>query len=94
MPVPKRKQSRSRRDSRSANKGIKPKAVAACQTCQEPIETHAACSSCGYYKGIKILKTKSDRMHGRVKQRQEHDVKQRAQMTASETTSETNSEKK
>lgn len=93
MPVPKRKHSRARRDSRSANKGIKPKAVAACQTCQEPIATHAACSACGYYKGVKVIKTKSDRLHGRVQTRQAQDLKQRARHTAAESDQENNSEK-
>lgn len=67
MPVPKRKVSKRRRDQRSANKGIKPKSVAACLTCQAPIASHAACKECGYYKGIKVLTTKTDRMHRRGK---------------------------
>jgi large subunit ribosomal protein L32 len=71
MPVPKRKTSKSRRDSRSANKGIKPKAVAACQTCQAPVAPHVLCQECGYYKGVKVLATKTDRKYARVKQREE-----------------------
>lgn len=70
MPTPKRKLSKSRRDMRSANKGLKPKAVAACQTCQAPIIPHQACKECGYYKGTKILRTKADRMYQRGKARQ------------------------
>ena len=93
MPVPKRKHSRSRRDSRSANKGIKPNAVATCQTCQEPIATHAACSSCGYYTGVKVLKTKTDRLHGRVETRQAKDIESRAQNAVLESDQENNSEK-
>ena len=65
MPVPKRKVSKRRRDQRSANKGLKPKSVAACLTCQAPIACHSACKECGYYKGIKVLTTKTDRMHAR-----------------------------
>jgi ribosomal protein L32 len=62
---------------RSANKGLKPKAIAACQTCQAPIATHQACQECGYYKGTKILRTKSDRMYqrGKAKQAKEQQVK-------------------
>lgn len=69
MPVPKRKTSKSRRDLRSSTKFIRPKAVAQCQTCQEPIAPHVVCKACGYYKGVKILKTKEDRMFARGKQR-------------------------
>lgn len=70
MPTPKRKQSRARRDSRSANKGLKPKAVASCQTCQAPIATHKICSECGYYKGVKVLRTKQDRRYLRAQTRE------------------------
>ena len=70
MPVPKRKLSRKRRDQRSANKGLKPKTIAACQTCQAPIMPHQVCKECGYYKGAKILRTKTDRMYARGKARE------------------------
>lgn len=78
MPVPKRKLSKSRRDKRSTNKGIKPKAITGCQTCQEPIAPHQACSSCGYYKGVKVLRTKNDRLHARGQERETRELKKRA----------------
>ena len=65
MPVPKRKRSRARRDKRFANKAIKPKAIIACQTCRAPVMPHIVCSGCGYYKGVKVLRTKIDRMQSR-----------------------------
>ncbi len=66
MPVPKRKHSRARRDSRaSRNMALKPSPAIACQTCQAPISSHQACKACGYYKGVKIFTTKTDRMHKR-----------------------------
>jgi large subunit ribosomal protein L32 len=61
MPVPKRKRSRTRRDSRFANKGIKVKAIAGCLNCKDPIVPHTACKNCGFYKGVKVLATKADR---------------------------------
>lgn len=64
MPVPKRKQSRSRRDKRSANKGITAKPFSICKTenCNTPLLGHTVCMGCGMYKGkqivaIKIAKT-------------------------------------
>jgi len=78
MPTPKRKLSRKRRDQRSANKGIKPKAITGCQTCQSPIAPHQACKSCGYYKGVKVLKTKTDRMYARGQAREAKEAKYRA----------------
>lgn len=70
MPVPKRKRSRARRDSRFANKFIKPKAFAACKECNEPIMPHQACKSCGFYKGAKVLTPKSERAAKRMEVRQ------------------------
>jgi large subunit ribosomal protein L32 len=70
MPVPKRKVSRARRDKRSANKGLKPKTLTACRTCQAPTMPHQVCVECGYYKGVKVLRTKADRMFTRGKARE------------------------
>lgn len=78
MPVPKRKHSRSRRDKRSANKGLEAKAIASCQTCQTPVLPHQVCFECGYYKGVKIVKTKTDRMHERGQARKEKEIKKKA----------------
>ncbi|MGD1997916.1 MAG: 50S ribosomal protein L32 [Candidatus Dependentiae bacterium] len=61
MPVPKGKRSRARRDKRKANKGITMSQLGSCQTCQSPISSHRACSVCGYYKGVKVLRTKTER---------------------------------
>lgn len=61
MPVPKRKRSRARRDSRHANKGLKLTTFGNCSECKEPIAPHAACKNCGFYKGAKVLITKTDR---------------------------------
>lgn len=79
MPVPKRKRSRSRRDKRFANKGMIVKSFTICAQCEEPISTHAACRSCGYYKGKKVLSTKVDRAVKRVEIRKaKQDAKSRA----------------
>ena len=61
MPVPKRKRSRARRDSRFANKGLEFTTVAQCQTTHEPCLPHAVCPTSGYYKGRKVFQTKQDR---------------------------------
>jgi len=61
MPVPKRKHSRSRRDMKHANKGMDYNLPTYCQTTQEPVAPHTVCLTSGYYKGIKILRTKAER---------------------------------
>ena len=65
MPVPKRKNSKSRRDKRHANKNVHVKNPSTCQTCNAAVASHAVCPECGYYKGVKVLRTKTDRMHER-----------------------------
>lgn len=65
MPVPKRKRSRVRRDKRFANKGITPKILSTCKTCNSPITPHTICQECGHYKGAKILNTKKERSEKR-----------------------------
>ena len=66
MPVPKRKRSRTRRDKRFANKGIKVKAITECQNCRVPLMPHTACRNCGFYKGSKVMLTKLDRSVARA----------------------------
>ncbi|PKN03479.1 50S ribosomal protein L32, partial [Candidatus Dependentiae bacterium HGW-Dependentiae-1] len=61
MPVPKRKRSRARRDSRFANKGVEVKELASCRNCQAAIEPHQVCTQCGHYKGVKVMVTKLER---------------------------------
>jgi large subunit ribosomal protein L32 len=70
MPVPKRKRSRARRDSRFAHKGMVMHAITACKNCDKPLLPHAACHNCGFYKGAKVMKTKVDRSLNRMKAKQ------------------------
>lgn len=70
MPVPKRKRSRARKRSRFANKGILVKAVASCQNCNTPRSAHQVCKECGFYKGVKVLVTKTERTLKRGEVRQ------------------------
>ena len=70
MPVPKRKRSRARRDSRFANKGLDIQSLTSCSQCNEPLMTHSACRSCGFYKGRKVLSTKADRAVKRIEMNQ------------------------
>jgi large subunit ribosomal protein L32 len=78
MPVPKRKRSRARRDKRFANKGIKVKSFTECANCKSPLACHAACSVCGFYKGIKVMATKADRSVKRGEERQSRAKKQQS----------------
>lgn len=63
MPTPKRKLSRSRIGMRSANKGLKPQSFLLCTNgaCGEPRLPHEVCTTCGFYRGKKVMTTKMDR---------------------------------
>lgn len=78
MPVPKGKTSKCRRDKRSANKRLSVKSVVSCQTCQATVLPHQVCFECGYYKGVKVLRTKTDRMHERGQARRNLEAKRQA----------------
>lgn len=96
MPTPKRKVSKARRDKRAANKGIKAKTITVCQTCQAPIMPHCVCKECGYYKGTKIIRTKTDRMYDRGQARQAKQAKEKEllEKTPETQTQESQTEKK
>ncbi len=65
MPVPKRQHSKSRRDKRSAGKHKIPVVAGSCGTCKTSSIQHSVCLGCGFYKGVKILRTKSERSQER-----------------------------
>lgn len=81
MPVPKRKRSRARRDSRFADKAMQVKAFTKCQNCQEILVPHVACQHCGFYKGVKVLKTKVDRVIKRTEVAQAAQARKQSQST-------------
>lgn len=74
MAVPKRKVSRSRRDKRSANKGLDPQTVNLCfegSCAGTPRLPHQVCPKCGFYRGVKVIKTtKAERGLARDEKRQ------------------------
>lgn len=76
MPVPKRKVSKARRDQRQSTKFIRPQAFTFCSNCELPLNTHAACLECGYYKGRKIMAGKLDKKIRKAQKMQAHHAAQ------------------
>lgn len=62
MPTPKRKTSKSRRDQRQSCKFIRPGQFAQCTNCAAPVNQHQVCGGCGFYKGRKIMVTRTERI--------------------------------
>jgi large subunit ribosomal protein L32 len=54
MAVPKKKQSKSRRDKRRAQHGIQSPRVNVCPTCHQPKLPHRMCPTCKTYKRREI----------------------------------------
>ena len=57
MAVPKKKTSKSRRDTRRAHDALVAPGVSVCPQCKEPKQSHRVCPSCGTYKGKEIIST-------------------------------------
>lgn len=58
MAVPKRKTSKQRKHSRSANWKLTVPNLVECPQCHELISSHQACPKCGYYNGKKVVEIK------------------------------------
>lgn len=69
MPVPKRKTSKRRRDQRHANNHLHVATITHCPNSGAPVMPHTVCLESGYYKGVKVMKTKQDRLEARSKKR-------------------------
>jgi large subunit ribosomal protein L32 len=55
--VPKRRQSRARKNKRRAHDALALPARAACPQCGEPRQPHRVCGNCGSYNGRTVFET-------------------------------------
>ncbi|NJM17148.1 MAG: 50S ribosomal protein L32 [Bacteroidales bacterium] len=51
MAHPKRKTSKTRRDTRRAHIKVAVPTLMKCQNCSSAVQYHRVCPACGYYKG-------------------------------------------
>ena len=54
-PLPKQKQSRTRRDKRRTHDALKASNLVQCSNCGEMRLPHRACPDCGFYKGREVF---------------------------------------
>ncbi|MCL6580559.1 MAG: 50S ribosomal protein L32 [Firmicutes bacterium] len=54
MAVPKRKTSKARQRSRSANWKLSAPGLAECPRCHRPKRPHEMCPNCGHYRGREV----------------------------------------
>jgi len=65
VPNPKRKHTRSRRDSRrSANWKLDPISVSRCEHCGKNRRPHRVCNHCGFYAGQLVAPVKERKSKG------------------------------
>jgi large subunit ribosomal protein L32 len=55
MAVPKQRISRTRRDKKRAQKGLKLVQLVRCSNCSTSIKPHHICPSCGHYRGRQVI---------------------------------------
>lgn len=60
MAVPKKKTSKSRRNMRRSHDRLGDITVGECSNCGAKKLPHHLCNSCGYYKGVQIIKVKKE----------------------------------
>lgn len=58
MPHPKRKLSKSRRDSRRGHDKAVASTLTTCSNCGAPVLYHRVCGECGHYKGKLAIEQK------------------------------------
>lgn len=56
MAVPKRRWSKARTRRSHSNWKLKPLNLVECPQCFELRKSHEMCKSCGYYKGVEVMK--------------------------------------
>ncbi|HEY5493576.1 MAG TPA: 50S ribosomal protein L32 [Candidatus Anoxymicrobiaceae bacterium] len=55
MAVPKRKTSKSNRDTRRSHHALKVTLLGKCPQCHKPKLPHRVCKECGYYNGRQVF---------------------------------------
>lgn len=60
MAQPKRRWSKARTHLKRSTWKLENPAIATCAHCHEPVQSHRACSNCGYYNGKKAIEVKND----------------------------------
>jgi len=55
MPVPKRRQSKSRKGIRRSHQALVGTRTTTCKRCGHATLPHAVCSNCGHYRGREVV---------------------------------------
>ena len=76
MAVPKKRRTHSRtRTNHAYNFKAEGKSAGLCKNCGAAVLPHAVCPACGYYKGRKVITTKSEKQAARKARKAEEKKK-------------------
>ncbi len=73
MPQPKKRQTRSRSHSRTANWKVTAATIGKCLNCGAAILSARICPECGTYKGLKLLPSRLEKVEARNAKRKTQD---------------------
>lgn len=60
MAVPKKRTTKSKRNSRRSHDKLSKPSLGLCPNCHEPKLPHRACPSCGYYRNREVIKVSAE----------------------------------
>jgi large subunit ribosomal protein L32 len=63
---------------------MKEGSIVLCTQCQEPLRPHVACTKCGFYKGKKMLASKSERVLRRLQDKSRKKQKETVETAATQ----------
>ncbi len=73
MPVPKKRRSKGRRRIYHAYFRVFPQNTSNCPNCGQPFLAHKVCPTCGFYKGKKVMVTKTEKSADRKAKKKEQE---------------------
>ncbi len=75
MAVPKKRNTKSRRNKRRANIFLAEKTLGVCEHCGRPVLPHTVCRNCGYYKGREVINV-LQKLERKERKRREKEIKE------------------
>jgi len=81
MAVPKKRNTKSRRDKRRMHIFLRSSELVSCDHCGKPKLPHAVCQNCGYYKGVEVLNVLG-KLEKKERKKREKEIKEREKTEA------------
>ncbi|MCX6809448.1 MAG: 50S ribosomal protein L32 [Candidatus Berkelbacteria bacterium] len=73
MAEPKKRLTSTRSGNRQSHDALQKKSYSVCSNCKQSVVPHRICQNCGYFKGVKIVKLKDEKIKEKKIQEQTKD---------------------